>query len=107
MSTEWRARGNCGPESADWFFVSGHGQRGMSVENRAALELCSACPVVDECYDHAEAHPELDSSRIAGGRVWRGTARERRRGGRPVEAEASDRDHHAATRAATLATKGS
>ena len=65
----WRTFAACGPDNAEWFFVSQLGGH-LSLENRMALALCAQCPVRTECLaDARSATGPVEQSRIAGGEV--------------------------------------
>ena len=67
MDTSWMARGNCADQPPSTFFPSD----GVGVDK--ARKICAACPVKNECLEHALEH------RIEHG-VWGGCSeRERRR----------------------------
>lgn len=66
---DWRQFAACGPDNADWFFVTGMGGH-LSHQNRAALEICRSCSVRSECLaDTRSVETVVEQSRIAGGEV--------------------------------------
>lgn len=64
---DWRQFAVCGPDNADWFFVTSVGGH-LSADNRAALALCSRCPVATDCLADARKI-RVDGARIAGGEI--------------------------------------
>jgi WhiB family redox-sensing transcriptional regulator len=64
---DWRQFAVCGPDNADWFFVTSVGGH-LSRDNEAALRLCARCPVTSECLTDARKI-RVDLTRIAGGEV--------------------------------------
>jgi WhiB family redox-sensing transcriptional regulator len=57
---EWQLRGSCRRHDPELFFHS-HGERGHLREQRErrAKQICSSCPVVTVCRDHALRTGEL------------------------------------------------
>jgi hypothetical protein len=69
----WRQKANCSPAVADWFWFTGHhvgrGGHTFTDDNRAAVELCRTCPVIDDCLRYELAH-RTPWTYIAAGRLW-------------------------------------
>ncbi len=84
----WRLFAACGPDNAEWFFVTRIGGQ-LSLKNRLALDICRRCPVTTECLADALTVRVVEQSRIAGGQVI---------GGRPSKARGADRERPVATR---------
>ena len=67
----WRNDAACLDEDPELFFPEGESER-YERQIDAALEVCSTCPVVDECLSYA-----LDADQRSG--IWGGTTAEQRR----------------------------
>ncbi|MFC9557851.1 WhiB family transcriptional regulator [Rhodococcus sp. NPDC056960] len=51
---DWRLRARCRSEGMDVFFSpSGENKPRRAERERAAKDICAACPVIDWCRDHA------------------------------------------------------
>lgn len=88
---EWHKSAACAGESADVFYgPEGEKLPARRAREARALSFCAACPVCDECRDHALGFPESYG-------VWGGTTegsrlavrRRRRRTAEPVERPAA------------------
>lgn len=67
---DWRQHAACDPHTAELFWITtGHGPTVLSKDNRAALELCRACPVRTPCERH-ERRERTQYAHIAAGLVW-------------------------------------
>jgi WhiB family transcriptional regulator, redox-sensing transcriptional regulator len=56
----WRLRARCRPEDFHVFFAPGKESKSLRTEReRAAKNICAACPVIERCRDHALAVNEL------------------------------------------------
>ena len=82
MDTTWMATGNCNNHPPAVFFPSD----GVGVET--AKEICSSCPVKEECLDYALEH------RVDHG-VWGATSERQRR--RILKARRAEQAREAAT----------
>lgn len=74
-SFDWMAQGACAGKPADWWFDA-------STE-RAAIRICSGCPVQTERYEHAVNDPEITDG-IFGGATRQARNNERLRRGIPI-----------------------
>ncbi|MFF2115512.1 WhiB family transcriptional regulator [Rhodococcus koreensis] len=70
---DWRLRARCRSEGMDVFFPPDGESKPRRIEReRAAKDICAACPVIDLCRDHALASKESHG-------VWGGMSESDRR----------------------------
>lgn len=69
---EWQERGACKEADPELFFLE-HNLRSVQKrkKEKAAIEICNACPVVQQCLEHSLKVPEFFG-------VWGGTTADQR-----------------------------
>jgi hypothetical protein len=65
---DWLPAASCGPDVAEWFWITSKGHIRLSDDNRGALSICRKCPVLRECDADATANP-MPWPHISGGAV--------------------------------------